>query len=155
MLTSKAKVNFTIVDAKGFVFTFIMSAQVFFKWFHLPLTSRHQLWFTTWLADEFGHGFSCFVWYLEGKMATMDAIWLFSLDIALPATSWLPACPHAHPTGVLVVLVPPVKISKLSKMTGNSASYPLNSWLIDRLWIAIESWQISFKCLFSFSSCNT
>ena len=23
------------------------------------------LWFTSWLADEFGHGFSCFVWYVE------------------------------------------------------------------------------------------
>ena len=28
------------------------------------------------LTDEFGHGFSCFVWYVEVNMAPMDAIWL-------------------------------------------------------------------------------
>ena len=32
--------------------------------------------FTTRLADEFGHQFSCFVWYVEVKMAPIDVIWL-------------------------------------------------------------------------------
>ena len=35
------------------------------------------LWFITWLADEFGHGFSCFMWYVKVKMAPMEVIWLF------------------------------------------------------------------------------
>ena len=36
-----------------------------------------RLWITTWLADEFGHGFSCFVWHVEVKMAPMVVISLF------------------------------------------------------------------------------
>ena len=44
---------------------------------------------------------------------------------------------------------------ELSKMVGSSASYPLNSWWIDKLQIAIESWQILYKYLFPFLSCNT
>ena len=43
----------------------------------------------------------------------------------------------------------------LSKMAGNSTSYAPNSWWIDRLQIAIESWQISYKLLFPFPSYNT
>ena len=35
------------------------------------------LWFTTRLADEFGHGLNCFVWHMEVKMAPMEVIWLF------------------------------------------------------------------------------
>ena len=35
-----------------------------------------QLWITTWLADGLGHGFSCFVWHVEMKMAPMKVIWL-------------------------------------------------------------------------------
>ena len=35
-----------------------------------------QLWITTQLADEFGHGCSCFVWRMEVKMALMEVIWL-------------------------------------------------------------------------------
>ena len=34
---------------------------------------------TTQLASEVGHGFSCFVCYVEHKIAPTDAIWLFSL----------------------------------------------------------------------------
>ena len=35
--------------------------------------------YTTQLADEFSHGFSCFVRFMEVKMASLDAIWLFSV----------------------------------------------------------------------------
>ena len=38
--------------------------------------------------------------------------------------------PPSYPIGVLLALAMPVKISK---MVGNSASYSLNSWWIDRL----------------------
>ena len=59
-------------------------------------------------------------------MAPMDAIWIFLVwTYPLPATSWLPTIP-LHPIEVLVVLATSVK--KLSKMAGNSASYPFNSW---------------------------
>ena len=34
-------------------------------------------WLTTWMADEFGLAFSCFMWYMEVKMAPMEVIWLF------------------------------------------------------------------------------
>ena len=36
--------------------------------------ARSQLYFVIWLADEFVHGFSCFVWLAEVKMALMDTI---------------------------------------------------------------------------------
>ena len=39
-----------------------------------PTVIHHM---TQWAADEFGHGFSCYVWYVEVKTAPMDAIWLF------------------------------------------------------------------------------
>ena len=82
-------------------------------------------------------------------MTPMDAIWLVLVKtLPLPATSWLPP----HPVGVLLVLATPVK---LSKMAGNSASYSPNSWWVDRLQIAIESWQISCKHLLPFRSYNT
>ena len=76
-----------------------------------PWQAYSQLWFTTRLADEFGHGFSYFVWYVEVKMASVDAIWLFLVKtLPLPTTLWLPAHPsHSHPIGVLVVLATPVK----------------------------------------------
>ena len=45
--------------------------QAFFPW-----QADSRLWFTTQLSDEFGHGFSCFMWHVEAKMAPMDAIWL-------------------------------------------------------------------------------
>ena len=38
---------------------------------------------------------------------------------------------------------------KLFKMVGNSATYPFNSWCIDRLWMnAIESWWIAWNSIF-------
>ena len=42
-----------------------------------PWQADSRLWFTTRLADKFGHGFSYFVWHLEVKMAPMEVIWLF------------------------------------------------------------------------------
>ena len=87
--------------------------------------------------------------YVDVQMAPMDAIWLFSvLAYPLPATCGYMSA--FHPVGVLVVLATPVNqfmathppptllpysnasgigygIKKLSKMAGNSASYPLNS----------------------------
>ena len=42
-----------------------------------PWQAESRLWFTTQLADAFGHGFSYFVWHLEVKMAPMEVIWLF------------------------------------------------------------------------------
>ena len=81
----------------------------------------------------FGHGFSCFVWYVEVKITPMDAIWLVLVKTdPLPATSWLSTHPpSSHPVGVLLLLATPVK--KLSKMAGNLSSYSLNGWWIDRL----------------------
>ena len=56
------------------------SARVAFKYPHLPLTSRqptvnHHT--VTRLVDEFDHGFSCFMWHVEVKMAPMEVIFLF------------------------------------------------------------------------------
>ena len=66
-------------------------------------------------------------------------------------------CPSpSHLIGVILVLVTPVK--ELSKMAGNLASYATNNWWIDRLYIAIELWQISYKHLFAIYlviSCHT
>ena len=41
-----------------------------------PWQADSQLWITTWLADEFGNGLSCFVWHVEVKMAPMKVIFL-------------------------------------------------------------------------------
>ena len=53
-----------------------MSAWVVFKWLYLPLTSKQltAIHHTMQLADEFDHGFSYFVGYVEVKMVQMDAI---------------------------------------------------------------------------------
>ena len=52
-------------------------------------------------------------------MIPMDAIWLFSgFDLAFPATLRL----HRSASGIAYTS------EKLSKMAGNSASYPHNSW---------------------------
>ena len=55
------------------------SAQVIIEWLHLPWTSSQLAIITTQPAGDFGHGFSCFVCYVEPKLAQPDAIWLFSL----------------------------------------------------------------------------
>ena len=59
-----------------------------------------QLEITTWLVDEICHGLDCFVWYVEQKMASVDAIWLFSVLLKdLPATLWLPTYRNACGSG--------------------------------------------------------
>ena len=65
-------------------------------------------------------------------MVPMDAIWLFSEGVAFAShfmANWqpptLPPCRSASSIGYTN--------EKLSKMAGNSASYSLNSWWIDRL----------------------
>ena len=60
--------------------------------------------------------------------------------------------PPSTPIEILVALATP---AKNFKMAGNSVSYPFNSWCMDRLWIAIESWKIACKHLFSFLRYNT
>ena len=105
--------------------------------------------------------------------------WLMSLAIDLPALNdmWRQKCTNGYHLAVLslyvafsfhfmtIYLPPPSSYrsangfgfvsKKLSKMTGNLASYLLNNWWIDRLQIAIQLWQISCKHLFSFPSYNT
>ena len=75
------------------------------------------------LVNEFGHGFSYFVWHLEVKMAPMDA----DRNVSLPTTSRLLACLSPfHSIGMLVVRNSYTS-NKHSKMVGNSASYPVYS----------------------------
>ena len=54
-----------------------------------------QMWITTRLADEFGYGFNCLVWYVVVKMAPMKVISL-AFPCHLMATR-LP--PPSHPIG--------------------------------------------------------
>ena len=97
-----------------------------------------QLWITTWLTDGFAHGFSSFVWHVNVKKALMEVIWLFLVKMHhLSTTSWLPAhpLPSHPPIGVLILLAMPVKISKIA---GNSDSYPVYNKHIELPWIAID-----------------
>ena len=55
-------------------------------------------------------------------MAPMDTIWLFSVH-----TLWLPITLHPYRNACGIGYT----IKKLSKMAGNSASYPFNNWCID------------------------
>ena len=72
-----------------------------------------------------------FVWYVEVKMTPVDAIWLFLVksDIAFArhfmATHPPPTLPPCRSAGGIDF---PSK-----KMVGYSASYPFNSWCIDRI----------------------
>ena len=59
----------------------------------LPWQVDSRLWITTWLADKFFHEFSCFVWYLDVKMAPMEAIWLFSEDVSFTCHIMVPRPP--------------------------------------------------------------
>ena len=70
----------------------------------------------------------------------------------LLATSWLPTPPPLHPYRSACGIG--VACNNLSKMAGNSASHSFNYLCIDRLWIAIELWQIVCKHLFSFLRYN-
>ena len=88
-------------------------------------------------------------------MVSMDAIWLFSLlTQLLPATSWLPTTSTLHPYRSACDIGYTSKYH-LRKMAGNLASYPFNSWCVYRLGIAIESWLIACRYLFSFPRYNT
>ena len=62
-------------------------------------------------GSEFGHGFSCIVWYVEVKIAPMDAILaVFSEDVTFAYHFVATRLPHlSHPIGLLVVLATPVK----------------------------------------------
>ena len=104
-----------------------------------PWEADSWLWITTWLADEFGYGFSCFVWHVKVKMALMEVI-CFSEDVAF-ACHFMAPCP---PT-----FIPPDRSAsgtdyaskKSSKMVGNPASYPVYSRYSGLLWIAIGLWR--------------
>ena len=110
-----------------------------------PWQADSRLWFTTWLPDEFGRGFNCVT--CGGENVPMDAIWLLLVKTyPLPTTLWLPA----HLT--LPPLVTPVKC--LSKMVGNSASYPVYSRHNELPWIAIDLCWNTCKQLYSFSRYN-
>ena len=70
------------------------------------------LWITTRLAGKVEHGCSCFVCYVELKIAPADVIWLFLLLHTHRAlTHYFVALHHplsGTPIGVLVVLAQPV-----------------------------------------------
>ena len=54
-----------------------MSAWFVFKWLHFPLTSRQPA--VIYHTDNWMMSLAMGVWYVEVKMAPMDAIWLFSM----------------------------------------------------------------------------
>ena len=118
------------------------SVWVFFKWLHLALTSRQPTGNCHTTGQWFGHWFSYILWYVELKRASIDTIWLcLVLKSEEPATSWLPHHPPpSTPIDMLVVLTRPE--NKLSKMAGNSASYPFKSWPTDRYWVTTELWEL-------------
>ena len=59
------------------------SVRVILEWLHLPWASSQLAINYTRLAGEVGHGFSCFVYFVEPKIAPTDAIWLFSVYMDL------------------------------------------------------------------------
>ena len=61
-------------------------------------------------------------------MAPMDAIFFFAVQMwHLPNNSWLILAPYKSAGGIGYAS------TELSKIAGNSASYPLNTWQIDRV----------------------
>ena len=60
-------------------------------------------------ADEFSHGFSCLVWYVEVKVVPIDVIWLFLVKTFARHFVATHSLPSSYPIGVLVVLATPVK----------------------------------------------
>ena len=104
-----------------------------------PRQADSWLWFTKRLADEFVHGFSCFVWHVEVKMAPMEVIWLFfSKDVSfLHYTSWLPA----HPPPCRSASGIGYTSKNYLKWWGKPASYPVYSRYNELLWIAIDLWR--------------
>ena len=71
-----AQVNFAVACFWGLQTS--MSAWMVLNWLHLPLKSIQPTVIHHTIGDEFGHGFSNFVWCVEEKMGPMDTIWLFS-----------------------------------------------------------------------------
>ena len=49
---------------------------------------------TTWLVGETGHGFSYIFWYVELKIAWIDAIWTYNVLSWIPTTLWLYITPR-------------------------------------------------------------
>ena len=63
-----------------------------------PWQADSWLWIITGLAEDFVHGFNCFVWHVEVNMAPVEAIGLFLVKMyPLPDTLWCPAHPHLPP----------------------------------------------------------
>ena len=89
----------------------------------LPCQADSQLWFTTRLADEFGHRFSCFVWHVEVKIAPMEVIWLFSKNIAFACHCVAHYLPPTHSKPYRSASGIGYTNKKPSKMVDNSASY--------------------------------
>ena len=101
-----------------------------------PWKTDSWLWITTRLGDEFGHGFSCFVWHVEVKMVPMEVIWLFfSEDVAFAHHLVVSRPPPPPPLPSPSSTFPPYRSAngigyvskKPSKMAGNPASYPVYS----------------------------
>ena len=98
-------------------------------------------WLMTWMADEFGLGFSCFVWHMEVKMAPMEVIWLFLVwRCSLYAPLVAPCLPLTVPAYRSADGIGYTS-KKLSKMAGNSTGYPVYSRHGDLPWIAIDLWR--------------
>ena len=51
---------------------------------------------TTWLVGETGHGLSYILWYVELKIAWIDAIWTYNVLSWIPTTLWLYITPTFH-----------------------------------------------------------
>ena len=107
-----------------------------------------QLWFTIWLADEFGHGFSCFIAMVCGGENGTNGCHLavFSVDIAFACYFVVPHYPYRS-AGLWYWLF---SKSYLKWRAIKLAIHSPVAACVDRLWIAIASWQITYKHLFSF-----
>ena len=70
-----------------------------FKWLHLSWTKRQQAVIHHMTANEMSYALSCFMRYVEVKMAPIDAIWLFLVltFIALSHYFMAPISPTLHP----------------------------------------------------------
>ena len=95
------------------------------------------------MLGGWGHASPGKFWKIDGlrlNLRAFQGLAVFSEDIAFACHIVAPyPPPPSHPIGVLVVLAPPVK--KLSKMVGNSASYPVYSKHSELPWIAIHLWR--------------
>ena len=117
----------------------------------LPSQESNQLGISTWLAGDICHWFGYILWYVEFKTASIDAIWPLIFLIGIAVTPWLPTAL----IGELVLLT--ILENRLSKMVGNSASYPckrvgplkyLESYKQRMLGKQLPSQVKLFKCVF-------